>query len=133
MNLTDALKSVAASIATSTLGRSVLRNYGSCAVRVEFPHSTLPPQLRGVFLVSMQHRILYELGETAPFQTRLLLHTRSGLKEIGGNPDWNNDPSTIYLRAAGRHACEISLMLAGLVNHVLSTTTFDGDGFVVTG
>lgn len=134
MNLISALRSAAASIAASASGRSTPQNGQSCEVRVEFPRSTLPPQLRGVFLVSMQHRILYDLGEPAPFKTRLLLSTRSGLQEIEKNPhDWNENASTLYLRAAGPHAREVSLMLAGLVDQVLSTTTFDQDGFAVTG
>jgi hypothetical protein len=103
-----------------------------CECHVNFPESTLPAHLRGVFLVSMEHRILAELGEAPPFKTRLLQHTRSGLGEIEPSSHaWNEGTATVYLQAEGPHAREVSLMLAGLVDHVLRTTIFDRDGFVV--
>jgi hypothetical protein len=100
---------------------------------VQFPRSTLPTRLRGVFLLSMQYSLLRDLGETAPFRTRLFLRTHSGLQII--EPSiwyWNDDISTVCLTATGPHASDISSRLAGLVKEVLATTTFDQDGFVET-
>ena|SRR5687767_13856554 len=132
MNFISTLRSAAARMARLVFDRSALANDQFFEVLVEFPRSTLPPHLEGVFLVSMQRRILYELGETAPFKTRLLVHMSSGLTEIDRNPlVWNRSAEKFHLRAVGPHAREVSIMLTSLVVSVLSTTTFDQDGFVV--
>jgi hypothetical protein len=100
--------------------------------QIQFPHSTLPKHLRGTFLLSTEYRLLRELSELPPFSTKLFLQTQAGLREI--EPTmwcWSDDISKICLTATGPHATEVCDSLPGLVERVLSTTTFDQDGFVV--
>jgi hypothetical protein len=100
---------------------------------VRFPPSTLPKHMRGTFLLSTEYRLLRRLGEVPPFSTRLFLRIQSKLEEL--EPItwcWGDDISTICLTAIGPHAPEVCSLLPGLVENVLSTTTFDQDGFVVS-
>jgi hypothetical protein len=104
---------------------------GTCECLVRFSPSTLPKHLRGVFLLSMEYCLLHDLGEVAPYRTKLFLRTQSGLQEVKSNMWCWDDFSTAYLTAMGPHAYEICSMLAERLERVLATTTFDQDGFVV--
>lgn len=105
-----------------------------CECQVQFPFSSLPHQYRRAFLIGMEYRVLRELGEAQPLETKLLLQTPLGSHELDSSSagNWDGSTAMVRLEAVGPHARELSAALPDLVATVLSTLEFDQDGFVIS-
>lgn len=108
---------------------SLIPTDSQSAFEVRFPASTLPVHLRSAFLASLNYDVLRELGETAPFLTRLLVDLGCGLRELESTYD--STTASFALTARGPHAFGLAALLPSRVSATLARMTFDQDGFVV--
>jgi hypothetical protein len=85
---------------------------------VSFGESALPSYLRPTLVQARADEIRLEIGERAPFATRV--EVKAGVSS-----------DAVVVEAAGPHAAAVCAALPEQVRIFLSSTDFDSDGFVL--